>query len=357
MAQISTQQIFVNQQKNITHVLLNNIISTATVGPDVIGTQVTGTADAASQIMFLTSGNALAKATIGGLLLFSNAGSITDGIGLVNATTGITTTVLRLKAGSSVALTQEANDVKIDFTGVVDPNNITNRSITNVKIALATLTTAEIAAGTILDSNMAANTITAASIANSTITSAQLASGAISTSNLADGLITTQKIASLAVTAGQIANNTITAGQIATGTISGDRLAGGAAVTNLGFTPLNKASDSTTTSQFTFAKSIGTGPAQYQNCAVLLGDNGSAGARAALGFVTQSQGIGCQLYLDNSVPNTLQVGGALSMFFSTGKNGRILNTVDDLFGARGFSRTGVGSFPPSASEGDVNFQV
>src|SRR3979490_1251515 len=112
MAQISTQQIFVNQQKNITHVLLNNIISTATVGPDVIGTQVTGTADAASQIMFLTSGNTLAKATIGGLLLFGNAGSITDGIGLVNPTTGITTTVLRLKAGSSVALTQEANDVK-----------------------------------------------------------------------------------------------------------------------------------------------------------------------------------------------------------------------------------------------------
>lgn len=131
---------------------------------------------------------------------------------------------------------------------------INDRSITNLKLALAMITADEIAnatiiglkiaAATIMGSHIGAATITAANIAdatitgdkianatingakigNATITADQIAVGAIIATHILDASITGAKIASGAINGGHIADASITGGKIANGTIDGGNL-------------------------------------------------------------------------------------------------------------------------------------
>lgn len=68
--------------------------------------------------------------------------------------------------------------------------------------------------------------------------------GAVATPLLADAGVTTAKLADLAATTPKIADLAITTPKIAAASVDSSKLAGGAALTNLGFTPVNKVGDS-----------------------------------------------------------------------------------------------------------------
>jgi hypothetical protein len=94
--------------------------------------------------------------------------------------------------------------------------------------------------------NIANNAVTTAKLADDSVTSAKIVDGTIVAADLASNAVTTAKITDANVTTAKLADGAVTSGKIADGTIVAADMAAGAAVGNIGYTPVNKAGDSMT---------------------------------------------------------------------------------------------------------------
>jgi hypothetical protein len=74
--------------------------------------------------------------------------------------------------------------------------------------------------------------------------------GALSNAVPADGSITEAKLADGSITASKVADGSITEAKVSNGSITAGKLAAGSTVSNIGYTPANKAGD-------TFTGSVG----------------------------------------------------------------------------------------------------
>lgn len=343
MAQFQTQQIFQNAETNITHVKLNNIVNSLTVLPTMITSQSTVAPDAGTNILAVTSGGVLGKVALSAVSTFTNAGTTSDGVGLVQPTVGLTTAVLRLQAGASTSLdtSTDPNAVIINFTGVLTGANIAQNTVTGGptgNIALNTITFDNIAAATITGAKIASQTITGSNLVNGTITATQIASGAISTAQISTGSITNALIATGAVTGSSIAAATITGSNITSGTITNTQLAGGAAVGNIGYTPVNRAGDGSMAAGFT-TSSVSNSAAYFQSSCpnpVMYWNYPNVAQR----YIVQRN--------DGNMYVSSTFGGG---------EGRILQANKDAMGARNFTLQAVGTFPGGYANGDVLFQI
>lgn len=110
---------------------------------------------------------------------------------------------------------------------------VANGSIVTVSILDGAITGSKIATGVVDGTKIPADAITATHIVAGGVGASEIVDGGVGTTELADGSVTTIKLFDQSVTAPKIANSTITNTQ----------LAAGAAVANIGYTPINKAAD------------------------------------------------------------------------------------------------------------------
>lgn len=75
---------------------------------------------------------------------------------------------------------------------------------------------------------------------NDAVTADKIAAGAVGSSEIADGAVGTAELANDSVTADKIAAGAVGTGEIANSAVTAAKLAGGAAVSNIGFTPVQQ---------------------------------------------------------------------------------------------------------------------
>lgn len=89
--------------------------------------------------------------------------------------------------------------------------------------------------------------ITNADLANDSVRNADLASDAATSTTLADGAVTSDKLAATVDLSGKsVTYRPIVVGDIADNSVAGSKLGSGAAIDNLGYTPVNTAGDTMT---------------------------------------------------------------------------------------------------------------
>jgi hypothetical protein len=128
-------------------------------------------------------------------------------------------------------------------TDSVTNAKIAANAVTTAKITDANVTEAKLATDSVATAKIAAAAVTTAKIADANVTTAKVADGAVTTAKLADGNVTTAKIADSNVTTAKIADGNVTTTKIADANVTSGKLASGAAVANIGYTPVNKAGD------------------------------------------------------------------------------------------------------------------
>jgi hypothetical protein len=115
----------------------------------------------------------------------------------------------RLKEGTGVELTQNADDVTIAVAAggisaaelavdAVGSDEIASDAVTAVEIAADAVGSDEIAAGAVANAELAADAVTSAKIQDGQVQTADLAAGAVTTNEIADGTITGADVSSSA---------------------------------------------------------------------------------------------------------------------------------------------------------------
>lgn len=132
------------------------------------------------------------------------------------------------------------------YQGQVGSGNIQDGSIDTIDIKDAAVTTAKIGDNQITNGKLADNAVTTAKIGSGQVTNDKLADNAVGTADIQDGAVTSAKIADGTIVSGDLANNAVTTAKIADANVTAGKLASGAAVSNIGYTPVNKAGDSLT---------------------------------------------------------------------------------------------------------------
>ena len=147
-----------------------------------------------------------------------------DGV-MQTETTHYTLSGVTLTMGSALSTDQQVTVVHLGFS-----------TVSRTAFADGTVTTAMIADGAITSEKIATGGVATIDMADGSVTSLKIANGGIATADLADGAVTTAKITDANVTTAKIADANVTSG----------KLASGAAVSNIGYTPANKAGDTFT---------------------------------------------------------------------------------------------------------------
>jgi len=148
-----------------------------------------------------------------------------DGV-MQSETTHYTLSGVTLTIGASLTAGQQVTVVHLGFS-----------TVSRTAFVDSSVTTAMIADGA----------ITADKIANGTIIAADVADGAITTAKLNSTLdLSGKTITYRSIVAGDLASNAITTAKITDANVTAAKLASGAAVSNIGYTPANKAGDTFT---------------------------------------------------------------------------------------------------------------
>jgi hypothetical protein len=168
-----------------------------------------------------------------------------DGV-MQTETTHYTLSGVTLTIGASLTAGQQVSVVHLGFS-----------TVSRTAFPDASITTAMIADGAITSDKIATGGVATIDMADGSVTSLKIANGGIATADLADASVTTAKLDSTldlsgktityrSIVAGDIASNAITTAKIADANVTSGKLASGAAVSNIGYTPVNKAGDTVT---------------------------------------------------------------------------------------------------------------
>ncbi len=171
------------------------------------------------------------------------------------------------------------------------------------------------------------------SLAQGLISGANIQDGTVDTPDIKDSAVTTAKINDGAVTTAKITDANVTTAKIADANVTAAKLASGAAVSNIGYTPVNKAGDTMTGALQTTALKVGASTFQYPQ--------GSAVSVASAGFLTDATIYAAGIRNDNTSVNNTAVGLAFGLgtdfnaFIAAEKNSSNATAATDLhFGSR-----------------------
>jgi hypothetical protein len=222
MADLTTGQIFVNGEKNITHTKLNNIIGLATVSSDVIALKPGAIASVSSYLLMYDGTTQLKKVNVGNLVNVANLGTGTNGFGVFASQSGNTYNFYRIKGDpSTLTITQEGNDLLLT---VIGSTGIADGSVTTIKIAAGAVTLAKMATGSVDAPQLVANAVTTAAIAAGAVVTASIATGAVTSASILDGTIVSADMAVGAVAATNIAANAVVTAGILDGNVTYSKL-------------------------------------------------------------------------------------------------------------------------------------
>lgn len=163
---------------------------------------------------------------------------------------------------------------------------ITDGSITSVKIVDDAVTAAKIAANAVGTTEIADDAVTAAKIAANAVGTTEIADGAVTAAKILDGTVGTAELADSAISTAKIADSAITSAKIADGTIVAGDLASNA-VTTVKITDANVTTAKIADAAITPAKLSGaqSGSAPIFGVRAWANFDGNTGALRASGNV------------------------------------------------------------------------
>lgn len=211
-----------------------------------------------------------------------------DGV-MQTETTHYTLSGAVVTMGSGLADGQQVTVVHLGFS-TVSRTAFADSTVTTAMIADGAITSDKIADGTVIASDVADGSITTAKL-NSTLdlSGKTITYRTIVEGDIADSAITSAKIANGTIVAGDIASDAITTAKILDANVTSGKLASGAAVSNIGYTPANKAGDT-----FTGVVNHDIGSA---GDAVYYKISGTVKGRVSLATVSDSFGTGDRIYI------------------------------------------------------------
>lgn len=157
-----------------------------------------------------------------------------DGV-MQTETTHYTLSGATLTMGSGLASGQQVTVVHLGFS-----------TVSRTAFPDGSVTTAMIADGAITSDKIATGGVATIDMADGSVTSLKIANGGIAAEDLASDSVTTAKILNANVTADKLASDSVTTAKILDANVTSGKLASGAAVANIGYTPVNKAGDTMT---------------------------------------------------------------------------------------------------------------
>jgi hypothetical protein len=227
-----------------------------------------------------------------------------DGV-MQTETTHYTLSGVTLTIGSALTAGQQVSVVHLGFS-TVSRTAFTDGSVTTAMIADGAITSDKIATGGVATIDMADGSVTSLKIANGGIAAVDLASDSVTTAKILDANVTADKLASDSVTTAKILNANVTAG----------KLASGAAVSNIGYTPANKAGD-------TFTADITSNNVTMSDYTLYDGFATKVSNGAGVGILSDSSAHNAYLYFGTGTSSSNQqnaaigrIGGDVLSFFT-----------------------------------------
>lgn len=149
-------------------------------------------------------------------------------------------------SAGAIGTTELANDAvttaKIQ-DGAITADKLAPDAIGDISLEDGSVTTAKLANSAVTAEKLAAGAFTTPKIADNAVTNAKMASSSVSTANIIDSNVTSAKLGTASVTEAKLGSDSVSTGKIQNNAVTGPKLAVGAAVANIGYSPVNKAGD------------------------------------------------------------------------------------------------------------------